>query len=226
MNINLSVRKSPSKRERKTREESPDSPPRSPRKGGEYDEDRNTSTQETHSGSNVSADPPQETKSEASVTAPQKESSSPAGEASTTSVAGAGCQPSGARDVGATEPQEESRVTPPTETSTSAPRAVVGALPIRSAEEGTPVTSSAEARQTTARLRRHSHTGIIPKHVPAHFDETIGPLPSHVEMRGKKELPTREKPGGSRVGVGSLPGRRDEAGVARLPDERNDTPGM
>lgn len=40
-------------------------------------------------------------------------------------------------------------------------------------------------------------------------------------MRGKRELPTKEKPSGSRVGVGSLPGRRDEAGVARLPDERN-----
>ncbi|KAJ3560764.1 hypothetical protein NP233_g10622 [Leucocoprinus birnbaumii] len=72
--------------------------------------------------------------------------------------------------------------------------------------------------------RSHSHPGshspVIPKHVPAHFDETIGPLPEHVEQRSGKELPSREKPGGSRVGVGSLPGDEEEEGVTLAPEER------
>ncbi|KXN84865.1 Glyoxylate pathway regulator [Leucoagaricus sp. SymC.cos] len=71
--------------------------------------------------------------------------------------------------------------------------------------------------------RAHSHpthSPIIPKHVPAHFDETIGPLPNQVEIRGNKELPSMEKPGGSRFGVGSLPGQQDEVRVAEPPDEK------
>ena len=72
-------------------------------------------------------------------------------------------------------------------------------------------------------LDRHhlgSYSPVIPRHVPAHFDETIGPLPNHVEKRSGKELPSQEKPGSSRVGIGSLPGDEDEEGVALGPDEK------
>lgn len=75
-------------------------------------------------------------------------------------------------------------------------------------------------------LDRHhpgSYSPVIPKHVPAHFDETIGPLPDHVEKRSGKELPSQEKLGGSRVGIGSLPGDEDEEGVALGPDEKYGT---
>ncbi|KAF9442809.1 hypothetical protein P691DRAFT_764860 [Macrolepiota fuliginosa MF-IS2] len=67
--------------------------------------------------------------------------------------------------------------------------------------------------------RSYSHP-TAPRHVPAHHDETMGPLPSHVELRSKKEPPTQESGSGSRVGVGSLPRPRDEVGAAELPDER------
>lgn len=40
-----------------------------------------------------------------------------------------------------------------------------------------------------------------------------------VPMDGS-ELPTHERPSGSRVGVGSLPGPNNEFGVAVLPEER------
>ena len=72
-------------------------------------------------------------------------------------------------------------------------------------------------------LDRHhlgSYSPVIPRHVPAHFDETIGPLPNHVEKRSGKELPSQEKPGSSRVGIGSLPGDEDEKGVALGPEEK------
>ncbi|EKM75120.1 hypothetical protein AGABI1DRAFT_132569 [Agaricus bisporus var. burnettii JB137-S8] len=122
-----------------------------------------------------------------------------------------------------TVPETHGRnVTPPSEVSSSTSRKEFGARPVRIAEA--PVASKG-GHLKSASFRRRAHLDIIPKHVPEHFDETIGPLPQHVEMRGKRELPTKEKPGGSRVGVGSLPGRRDEAGVARLPDERNITIG-
>ncbi|KAF5353346.1 hypothetical protein D9756_007797 [Leucocoprinus leucothites] len=109
------------------------------------------------------------------------------------------------------------------------PAAFVGAgtLPHQSRHQGATAgqaPSSGHNLYRPPQLRSRSHPGghspIIPKHVPAHFDETIGPLPEHVEKRSAKELPSREKPGGSRVGIGSLPGDEGEEGVALAPDER------
>jgi hypothetical protein len=82
-----------------------------------------------------------------------------------------------------------------------------------------PVPSEGQHYGQRGHRRSHGHPTPRPKHDPAHFDETIGPLPSHVENRGEEEVPTREELGGSRVGVGSLPGPIDEVGVAELPDE-------
>ena len=59
-----------------------------------------------------------------------------------------------------------------------------------------------------------SYLPVIPRHMPAHFDETIGPLLNYVEKRSGKELSGQAKPGGLRVGIGSLPGDEDEEGVA------------
>jgi len=65
-----------------------------------------------------------------------------------------------------------------------------------------------------------SYLSIIPRHVPAYFDETIGPLLNYIEKCSGKELPGQVKPGGSRVGIGSLPGDEDEKSIALGPEEK------
>jgi len=56
--------------------------------------------------------------------------------------------------------------------------------------------------------------------MPAYFDKTIRPLLNYVEKRSSKELSGQAKPGGLRVGIGSLPGNEDEEGVALGPEEK------
>ena len=72
-------------------------------------------------------------------------------------------------------------------------------------------------------LDRHhlgSYLPVIPRHMPAYFDKTIRPLLNYVEKRSSKELSGQAKPGGLRVGIGSLPGNEDEEGVALGPEEK------
>lgn len=97
-----------------------------------------------------------------------------------------------------------------------------GTLPHQSLHQLPATTIRAPVGDNPGLYRHHpsSHSPVISKHVPTHFDETIRPLPDRVEKRSSKELPSQEKSSGSRVGIGSVPGAEDEKIVALGPDEK------
>lgn len=68
----------------------------------------------------------------------------------------------------------------------------------------------------------HSHVTVIETVFTPHHGQ---PFKSMLKQQGRgmgSELPTKEVPSGSRIGVGSLPGKNNESGVATLPEERRD----
>ncbi|KAG6852583.1 hypothetical protein C0991_010841 [Blastosporella zonata] len=105
----------------------------------------------------------------------------------------------------------------PSPRASPSPRPVASAGTVPSAEKSAPgpVTSSqAKEPGKASAVERASETvkpylpGSVAAYLPASATANQSPLPS------------KEIPGGSKVGVGSLPGNLSEASVAKLPEER------
>lgn len=97
----------------------------------------------------------------------------------------------------------------------------VGSLPGKRSEQGVALTPEERLHPAcTYSLRRllsWSQTHSLIPHIPPSSPDDI--LNSHLPPR-MDQMPSREHLSGSTVGVGSLPGKRSEQGVALTPEER------